>query len=234
MEPAILGIDIAKRKFDVALLIADKMTVGKFDNEPTGFAKLERWLEKYGVERVHACLEATGTYGDALAEHLYHAGHVVSLVNPARIKGFGQSELSRTKTDKADAQLIARFCRVMRPEPWQPLAPEVKELQSLVRRLEALNDMLDQERNRLESAEGLVRDSIQRVIAHLQQEIKATRTLIRTHIVGVMSRELFSGQRTQHDLQDRLFSHPQSALHACIDRHALQPGPRRPPLTTQS
>jgi transposase len=131
---------------------------------------------------VHACLEATGTYGDALAEHLYHAGHVVSLVNPARIKGFGQSELSRTKTDKADAQLIARFCRVMRPEPWQPLAPEVKELQSLVRRLEALNDMLDQERNRLESAQGLVRDSIERVIAHLQQEIKATRTLIRTHI----------------------------------------------------
>lgn len=182
MEPAILGIDIAKRKFDVALLIADKMTVGNFDNEPAGFAKLERWLEKYGVERVHACLEATGTYGEALAEYLYHTGRVVSLVNPARIKGFGQSELSRTKTDKADAQLIARFCRVMRPEPWQPLAPEVKELQSLVRRLEALNDMLDQERNRLESAEGLVRDSIQRVIAHLQQEIKATRTLIRTHI----------------------------------------------------
>jgi len=104
------------------------------------------------------------------------------VVNPARVKGFAQSELSRTKTDKADAQLIARFCSAMQPEPWQPLAPEVKELQSLVRRLEALNDMLNQERNRLETADDIVKDSIERVITHLEQEIKATRKLINNHI----------------------------------------------------
>jgi len=182
MEPAILGIDIAKRKFDVALLIADKMTVGKFDNEPTGFAKLERWLEKYGVERVHACLEATGTYGDALAEHLYHAGHVVSLVNPARIKGFGQSELSRTKTDRTDAQLIARFCSAMKPEPWQPLTPEVKELRALVRRLDELKSMLTQEKNRLESADAVVRPSIQDMIDHIEARIFQVTQQIRDHI----------------------------------------------------
>lgn len=182
MEPAILGIDIAKRKFDVALLIADKMTVGKFDNEPTGFAKLERWLEKYGVERVHACLEATGTYGDALAEHLYHAGHVVSLVNPARIKGFGQSELSRTKTDRTDAQLIARFCSAMKPEPWQPLTPEVKELRALVRRLDELKSMHTQETNRLESADAVVRPSIQDMIDHIDVRILQVTRQIRDHI----------------------------------------------------
>jgi transposase len=182
MEPAILGIDVAKRKFDVALFLEHKMTVGKFNNTLAGFAMLDHWLLQHGAERVHACLEATGTYGDALAAHLYHAGHIVSLVNPARIKGFGQSELSRTKTDKADAQLIARFCSAMQPAPWQPPSPEVKELQALVRRLEALNDMLDQERNRLDTADGSVRNSIMRVIAHLEQESKATRTLIHDHI----------------------------------------------------
>lgn len=182
MESAILGIDIAKEKFDVALLVEQQMTTGRFANAPTGFGMLDRWLVKYGVERVHACLEATGTYGEALAEHLHRAGHVVSVVNPARVKGFGQSELSRTKTDKADAQLIARFCSVMQPEPWQPPATEVKELQSLVRRLEALHGMLDQERNRLETADDIVKESIERVITHLQQEIKATRKLIRNHI----------------------------------------------------
>ena len=182
MESTILGIDIAKQKFDVALLTEEKVITGKFNNTPTGFGMLDRWLVKYGIERVHACLEATGTYGEALAEHLHRAGHVVSVVNPARVKGFAQSELCRTKTDKADAQLIARFCSVMKPETWQPPATEVKELQSLVRRLEALNGMLDQERNRLETADDIVKESIERVIKHLQQEIKATRKLIRNHI----------------------------------------------------
>jgi len=182
MEPAILGIDIAKQKFDVALLVEQKVTTGKFANTSAGFGMLDRWLGKHGVERVHACLEATGTYGEALAEHLHRAGHVVSVVNPARIKGFAQSELCRIKTDKADAQLIARFCSVMKPAPWQPTAPEVKELQSLVRRLDALNEMLDQERNRLETADDIVKDSIERVIKHLQEEIKATRKLIRNHV----------------------------------------------------
>lgn len=182
MELAILGIDIAKQKFDVALLVEQKVTTGKFNNTAAGFGMLDRWLAKYGMEQVHACLEATGTYGEALAEHLHRAGHVVSVVNPARVKGFAQSELSRTKTDKADAQLIARFCTVMKPEPWQPPATEVKELQSLVRRLEALHGMLDQERNRLETADDIVKESIERVIKHLQQEIRATRKLIRNHI----------------------------------------------------
>jgi transposase len=182
MEPVVLGIDVAKRKFDVALLTAHKVTVGKFDNTPRGFANLEDWLVRYGVERVHACLEATGTYGDALAEHLYHAGHVVSMVNPARIKGFGQSELSRTKTDKADAQLIARFCSAMKPEPWQPLTPEVKELRALVRRLDELKSMLTQEKNRLESADAVVRPSIQDMIDHIEARILQVTQQIRDHI----------------------------------------------------
>ena len=71
-----------------------------------GFAKLPS-----------ACLEATGNYGEDLAIYLHEAGHIVSIVNPARIKGFGQSELIRTKTDKLDAALIARFCLAMNELP---------------------------------------------------------------------------------------------------------------------
>ena len=183
MEPTIVGIDIAKKKFDVALLLGEKTKSGAFHNTPAGFAIFARWLTRqHGVERIHACMEATGTYGEELALYLHRAGHVVSVVNPAKIKGFAQSELSRTKTDKADAALIARFCRAMKPEAWQPPAPEVKELQSLVRRLESLNDMLTQERNRLPITEGMVRSSIERTISHLETEIQTTRHLIREHI----------------------------------------------------
>jgi len=182
MEPMVVGIDIAKRKFDVALLVGEKAKSGAFHNTPEGFAMCAHWLERNGAECIHACMEATGTYGEELALYLHRAGHVVSVVNPAKVKGFAQSELSRTKTDKADAALIARFCRAMRPEAWHPPTPEVKELQSLVRRLESLNDMLTQERNRLATTEGMARSSIERTISHLQEEIRTTRRLIREYV----------------------------------------------------
>jgi transposase len=50
--------------------------------------KLVGWLKKYGVEHVHVCMEASSTYGEELARYLHDAGHTVSIVNPARIKGF--------------------------------------------------------------------------------------------------------------------------------------------------
>jgi len=184
MEETIVGIDVAKKKFDVALLRGEKPVSGAFKNTPEGFAMFQRWLERHGVERVHACMEATGTYGEDLATYLHSAGHVVSVVNPARIKGFAQSELSRTKTDKVDAALIARFCKAMQPEPWQPPSADVRELQSLVRRLESLNDMLNQETNRLTITRGIARESIERTIRHIETEIATTKRLIRDHIDG--------------------------------------------------
>ena len=182
MEPTVVGIDIAKKKFDVALLLGEKVKSGGFHNTAVGFAMFARWLTRHGVERAHACMEATGTYGEELALYLHHAGHVVSVVNPAKVKGFAQSELSRTKTDKADAALIARFCRAMQPEAWEPPAPGLKELQALARRLESLSDMLNQETNRLATAAEVVKPSIEGVIRHLQDEIKNTRRLIRERV----------------------------------------------------
>src|SRR6185369_16882013 len=106
---AILGIDVAKNKFDVALYKNSKYKTKSFDNKPLGFEALADWLKLHNVAVVHACMEATGSYGDALARVLFETGHMVSVVNPARIKAFGESELLRTKNDKTDAKLIARF-----------------------------------------------------------------------------------------------------------------------------
>lgn len=138
MSEAILGIDMAKQKFDVALLVNGKIKHKTLKNNKEGFEMLSQWLQKQGVEHIHACLEATGTYGDNLAAFLHDAVHTVSMVNPARIKGFAQSELIRTKTDKVDAGLIARFCLAMRPEAWMPPRPEIRNLQAIVRWVDAL------------------------------------------------------------------------------------------------
>nr|MBA3767478.1 IS110 family transposase [Acidobacteriota bacterium] len=183
-QPA-LGIDIAKLKFNLCLIHkSGKLKHKLFPNTATGFEQLQQWLSKQRAERLHACLEATGTYGEALSLCLHQADHTVSVVNPAAIKAFAGSRLSRTKTDRVDAELIARFCLAQAPPAWTPLPPEVRELQALVRRFESLIEMRVLEENPLSSGITVdcVRESVEEHLSYLNQEIKRTEELIHTHI----------------------------------------------------
>ena len=63
MSLTILGIDVAKQKFDVALLADGKIKNKTCKNSVEGFENLRIWLEKQGIQKVLACLEATGNYG---------------------------------------------------------------------------------------------------------------------------------------------------------------------------
>lgn len=190
-----LGIDIGKKHFHVALLRAAKYRHKRFDNTPSGWTQLSRWLERHAEDSVPICLEATNTYGEALATYLHDAGYRVSLVNPARIKAFAASELSRLKSDKGDASLIARFCLAQQPPAWTPPAPAVRELKALIRRLESLQDLRQQESNRLETqTQRQVVNSIETVLAGLDAEIARIRQQIDDHLDG--HPEL----KQQHDL----------------------------------
>lgn len=184
MNLSVLGIDIAKATFHAALLHKGKVRHQRFDNTESGFAQLQAWLAKHGCKRLHACMEATSCYGDELALFLHKAGHILSIVNPARIKGFAQSELQRNKTDKLDAALIARFCAQKQPEAWTPPRAEIRQLQALMRRLESLQQMRQQEVNRLEQAgkQAVIRESVEKIIATLDAEIARLRQLIKQHI----------------------------------------------------
>jgi transposase len=169
-----LGIDLAKAKYSVNLRRADQRRRQKtFPNTAEGHAALVVWLQTHAAEPVHACLEATGTYGDAVATALVAAGHRVSLVNPAAVKAFAHSQLRRTKTDAVDAAVLADFCAAHQPPLWTPWPREVRELQGLVRRREALVEMLTQERNRLAAGELVapVHASLTRHIAMLDAEL---------------------------------------------------------------
>lgn len=175
MRGSVLGIDVSKAKLDVMLRRdeGDSGVSGTFDNSPSGFKKLGQWLSKRQVERVHACLEATGMYGDDVACFLHEAGHTVSVVNPAQIKKHAESQLRRNKTDKLDAAIIADFCVKHHPRPWTPPDPAWYELRALARHLTALKDMRQQERNRLSSgvkAPGVI-EALTDHIAFLDQQI---------------------------------------------------------------
>lgn len=185
MELSPLGIDISKAKFDVALLRDDGKPRHKvFPNTDAGYHQLSDWLSKHQIERVHACIESTGTYSDALALYLHAAGHRVSVVNPSVIKAFAKTRMSRTKTDKADATLIAGYCLKHQPPAWSPPPPEINELQAMLRRLEALMDMRQQESNRLEAGipAASVKEGVIDHISYLDSQIAHTQSLIKDHI----------------------------------------------------
>ncbi len=76
----ILGIDIAMDTFDVALRNGEGLCdTGHFDNRLDGFQSLRRWLSNREVESLHACMEATSRYGDALATFLWAEGYPESM-----------------------------------------------------------------------------------------------------------------------------------------------------------
>ena len=185
LPAVVLGVDIAKLKFDVCLVKENQKVKHKVKAlTKHGFEQLVAWLASHQVSSSHVCLEATGSYGEALALHLFDAGHQVSVVNPAAVKAFAASRLTRTKTDKVDAELIARFCLAQQPEAWQPPLPQVRYLQASVRRLESLVEMRVAEENRLSSGISIdaVRYSVEEHIAYLTKEIKQTELMIRGHI----------------------------------------------------
>lgn len=179
-----VGIDIAKRKFDLCWLSNGKVKTKVLDNTDKGRAELLDWLRKNRLtpENCHLAMEATGQYYEPVALTLFDAGYTVSVVNPLQIKAFGQAIMHRQKTDRADAALIARFCETVKPQAWQAPSREIRELQRLLSRLEALQGMHVQEQNRRYESEGLALESVDRMMLTLEEEIKRLEKKINDHI----------------------------------------------------
>jgi transposase len=180
----VLGIDLAKLTFDATLLTTSgAQHYHSFPNTPEGFTQLQAWLTQQGITQVHACMEATNVYWEALATWLHAHGHIVSVVNPARIKGFAQATMQRNKTDKLDSAVIAFFCRTHKPAAWQPLTDEQRRLRALVRHREDLLQTQLQQQNRLrDTSDSLVVASLKVVLETLASQLEAVERAIKEHV----------------------------------------------------
>jgi transposase len=198
----VVGIDVSKDTLDVVVMDERQQTQAiQVDNDEQGYQALKGWLNKRQARGVAVCLEATGRYGDGVAQALYDAGYRVSVVNPARIKGYADSQLRRNKTDKLDAKLIADFCRTQAPDPWTPPAPEVQQLQALVRHLATVEKAKQQADNRLREAKSLPPLVVEQLRAQrslLVSQIKQIQKAIQAHI------DQFPDLRRQRDLMDSI------------------------------
>jgi transposase len=132
-------------------------------------------------------MEATGVYHERCAEWLFNTGSKVSVVNPAHIKYYGQSLGVRSKNDKKDSVVLARYGLTQKPIAWEPETPEIRILKALASRLDAIEKDILREKNRYEKSSinpcsDSVLDSIKMILAVLNGEKTNLERLIDLHI----------------------------------------------------
>jgi transposase len=169
------GIDVSKDRLDVQLRPgAEAFTVAR---DGQGLEQLVARLVAAGPELV--VLEATGGFEITVAAALAAAGLPLAVVNPAQIRAFARAIGRLAKTDRLDAELIARFAEQVRPEPRPVLDAQARTLAELVARRRQIVEMIGMESNRRRQARsakvlrGLERTlaALQAALAELDQEI---------------------------------------------------------------
>jgi len=164
-QPVYIGIDISKRTLDIAT--ADRY-IGQVANDAPGHEQLLKQLASQGD--VHIGIEASGGYERPLLKRLLNAGCHVSVVEPARVRHFAKSINWRAKTDKIDAQLIARFAHTTQPRPAQKPDKTAEKLRALRDRRKQIVEDRVREQNRLESCDDTsIARMIKQSIARLQK-----------------------------------------------------------------
>jgi transposase len=187
------GVDMSKATFVAAICMnGQESDVGEFVNEAAGFAELHECLsvlqQAHGLETIHLVVEPTGGYELALVVYAYEQGWLVSLPNPKQVRDWAKGIGRRSKTDRQDARCLARFAAERQPAPQQPLPNEVRELDSLLQRRHDLEQLLQQERNRLGDLAGrpgvaaAILPNLEQVIAALEEALKQVEQALAQHL----------------------------------------------------
>jgi transposase len=169
-----IGIDVAKAELVVSMLpTGERLTVA---NDERGVQTLVSQLGAKSPTLI--VLEATGGYELLVVGALASAGHPVIVVNPRQVRDFARATGQLAKTDRIDADILARFAEVVRPE-LRPMPDEAaQELEALLARRRQLLEMLQAEKNRAGQVFGkgkrLVKKSLKTHIAYLEREVRIT------------------------------------------------------------
>ncbi|MBA5871268.1 MAG: IS110 family transposase [Nitrospira sp. CR2.1] len=164
-------MDVSQDTVDIAV---QPGTAFQIMNDDRGIAE--------AVERVQALqptlivLEATGGLEVPLAGALVGVGVPVVVINPRQVRDVARATGQLAKTDRLDAQILARFAEAIRP-PVRPVPDEqTQALAALVARRRQLIERLTAEKNRLRLAARPIQKRVPAHIAWLEKELAATHT----------------------------------------------------------
>jgi len=174
----VIGIDISKQTFDVSFREETKVVHKVYDNSEKGFKALK--LRMGHLKETRAVMEASGPYYVSLAGYLHSHGINVSVVNPLKIKRFGQMKFYRAKTDKKDSGMIMEYGETEYGSlaVWKPEGKGVQKLKQMRTAVELLRKQLSQSKNQLEAfkSSGLLDNEVdkglKKVIGATEESIK--------------------------------------------------------------
>jgi transposase len=165
-----LGVDVSKNKLDFAF--ADDRQIFSIDH--TEESILQELIGRIKNRlRTIVIVEATGGYENRLVAALQHREIAVAVVNPRRVRDFASGIGRDAKTDPIDAQVLAHYGQVVRPQPACAKSDEELKLKALVERRRQLLDLINQENNRLQqTSDGEIRGYIQKSLEMLKKQVQ--------------------------------------------------------------
>jgi transposase len=180
--PAYAGLDVGEHDLVLALRMDEStQDCGSFTNDKAGIRALIKRLQSL-KRPIYACMEATGAYYPQAATALTAAkGIRVMVANPHKIKAFAGAMNRRSKTDKADAQVIALYAEKARFIIWEPPADNIRSLRIISRRIDDLTRQAAAEKCRLHALRAAgesprcVEKSVLSGISSRTKEIKSLR-----------------------------------------------------------
>jgi len=166
-----VGIDVSQARLDIAVRPGAPFSIAHTES---ALATLVEQLRALSPTLI--VLEATGGMEIPLTSALATAGLPVVVVNPRQVRDFAKASGRLAKTDALDAQVLAQFAEVMRPQPRPFPDAEARALASLLTRRRQLVEMLTAEKNRLLSASSPIRKRVRTHIVWLERELEHTNT----------------------------------------------------------
>mgnify|MGYP000388377982 CR=1 FL=1 len=163
-----IAIDVAKDSLEI--LIQGQSRSRSIANCKEALRRLLKSVQP--LQGLHFVCEATGGYERTLVNFLHEQGVTVSIVSPARVRAFANSEGIKAKTDPIDAEMLLRFAREKNPRATPAPTPSRKALIALMDRREHLSEQLKREKTRLKNCDALIAPSIARMIEIVNEEIK--------------------------------------------------------------
>jgi transposase len=162
-----VGIDVSKDHLDIGVYPNGR--TWQVTHDEAGSQQVLKELLRLKPQLI--VLEASGGFETALAIELSEAGLPAVVVNPRQVRDFAKAHGILAKTDRIDAQVLARFAETIRPE-LRPLPDEAqRELEGLMVRRRQLVTMMTAEKNRLPRASKEVIRGIQQHLQWLKKQL---------------------------------------------------------------
>tara|TARA_R100000935_G_C2792302_1_gene146543 strand:- start:32 stop:985 length:954 start_codon:yes stop_codon:yes gene_type:complete len=179
--PVNIGVDVGKANLDIALHPS-----GQFYSIPNSEAHIRRFvkiLKGYSIERI--VVEATGRYEHALVQACDQASLPIIVVNPTSVRRYAQAIGVLAKTDRIDAQVIAKYAATLKPE-FRPIPDKTSQkIKDLLTRRSQLLEMSTMEKNRLQILPKTLHRSIKSLLKMLQAQVETITRQIEQEVAKV-------------------------------------------------